>query len=653
MSEPRHHLRVLHISDLHERGPRETGRWRRYRVLGEAWERNLAELLQDGPIDLVCFTGDAADWGLPAEYDAATAFFQGLLQRLSLPSDRLFVIPGNHDIQRPLSKDGWERLRSLAPRVDRLELARWMGGGPTPLGVEDDWREEILVRQAAYRRWVSHDLGLPKLEPERSPHGRLGYRATVDLGYGFPIHVIGLDTAWLCGDDSDSTRLWLTDDQLMRLSSDGGNPLSGLRLALMHHPWSDLADGSHCRKLVSGRADLVLRGHLHEQTVETWADPDRTVRQLAAGSLYEGDRADHWRNACQVLTLGLDESGRLLRVDLRFRAFSPGGGHWHDDDSLYEQSRGGRLTWIILNRDGRKQSNPFDAWTPVTPPRFVGRRSELRRLEAALEEGRSLSLVGDWRMGKTSILKTWFELQNGRGREVRLLDGEKAESATLSAFVEKITGFRANNNPDEAADTLDRWAENVGRPGLAPLILIDEFDGMVSRFEHRFFERLRGMLGRVLLVVASRQEIDRLYDVVGRTSPFENRFELVWLGLLETQEAEELISSADNLLLPSDLDLLRHWAGRHPFYLQLFARHLVDARLHEEPLDSCLDRFRTEAAARLRELWRVLDVRDRESLLGIIKGAPSQRRSLRMRGLITEEGFPFGEVLSAWLREDV
>jgi hypothetical protein len=42
MSEPRHRLRVLHISDLHERGVLEKERWRRYRVLGDAWERNLA-----------------------------------------------------------------------------------------------------------------------------------------------------------------------------------------------------------------------------------------------------------------------------------------------------------------------------------------------------------------------------------------------------------------------------------------------------------------------------------------------------------------------------------------------------------------------------------------------------------------------------------
>ncbi|HEY9419865.1 MAG TPA: metallophosphoesterase, partial [Thermoanaerobaculia bacterium] len=600
MSEPRHRLRVLHLSDLHERGPSEEERWRWERVLGDSWDRNLSEILQDGPIDLVCFTGDAANWGLEAEYEFATAFFKRLLERLRLGPDRLFVIPGNHDIERAIHKDVWSTLRERTSQVDRLHFARWMAGGPTPLGLEETWRDDILARQAAYRRWVSEDLGRPEFVP--GPH-RLGYRAKAEIpGFDFPIHVIGLDTAWLCGDKYDSGHLLLTDSQLMGLATDGGHALPGLRLVLMHHPFSDLMDGSHCRKLLAGHADLVLRGHLHEQTVETWADPDRTVRQLAAGCLYEGARADHWPNACQVATFGLDETGRPLKIDLRFRAFSPGGGHWHDDDSLYEGSRGGRLTWVFERRvtSSPTVQNPYDAWTPAVPPRFVGRVDIFRRLEAALEEGRSVSLVGDWRIGKSSILQTWYQRQNGKGREVRLLSGEERDGISPRIFVETITGYtNVGEGADEAADALKGWAQTTGRPGLPPLILVDEFDGMIPRFEPRFFERVRGMLGSIVLVVASRQEVDLICEQLGRTSPFLNRFELQWVGLLEPEVAEELV--AWGRFTASDADLMRRWAGWHPFYLQLLGRCLVEARRDGGDSMIALDRFRAEAAVRLRE----------------------------------------------------
>src|SRR5262245_24194341 len=94
-------LRILHISDLHIRiddnGP---DGWRLRRVLGPAWEKNIDEIIQDGPVDLICFTGDLAYSGRAEEYEMVTRFIRALLQRTRLPPQRLFIVPGNHDIDR-------------------------------------------------------------------------------------------------------------------------------------------------------------------------------------------------------------------------------------------------------------------------------------------------------------------------------------------------------------------------------------------------------------------------------------------------------------------------------------------------------------------------------------------------------------------------
>ena len=105
------------------------------------------------------------------------------------------------------------------------------------------------------------DLGLAAQAPSSVGHPRLGYRVSLDLGT--PVHVIGLNTAWLCGDRDAPNGLLLTDDQLQRLATNGGESLDGLRIALMHHPFSDLQDGWQIQRLMAGRVDLVLRGHLH------------------------------------------------------------------------------------------------------------------------------------------------------------------------------------------------------------------------------------------------------------------------------------------------------------------------------------------------------------------------------------------------------
>src|ERR1017187_10202807 len=201
----------------------------------------------------------------------------------------------------------------LASSSDLLGVSRWMNGiSPRPpLGFEDAWKSAILERQDGYRAWVKDGLHRPQLAA-----AGLGYRESVNLtGWEFPIQIVGLDTAWLCGDDADAGRLLLTENQLGRLLTDEkGNGLAGLRIVLMHHPLHELADGTSARRLLSDHSDLVLRGHLHQTEVVEWTDPDRRLRELTAGSLYDGGLADTYGNSCQFVRLELDSDLRPIEI---------------------------------------------------------------------------------------------------------------------------------------------------------------------------------------------------------------------------------------------------------------------------------------------------------------------------------------------------
>jgi hypothetical protein len=94
---------------------------------------------------------------------------------------------------------------------------------PPPLGFEHSWKCAILERQQNYRSWVEDQLQRPVIEPTE-----LGAREFILLlGWEFPIHVVGLDTAWLCGDyadnrpnaaDRDDSQTWETTVVPMRQS---------------------------------------------------------------------------------------------------------------------------------------------------------------------------------------------------------------------------------------------------------------------------------------------------------------------------------------------------------------------------------------------------------------------------------------------------
>jgi tetratricopeptide (TPR) repeat protein/calcineurin-like phosphoesterase family protein len=394
-------LRILHISDLHAtHGP---DAWRMQHVLGDAWKRNLDELLEDGPFHLVCFTGDVAYGGKAKEYALAHSLVAQLLEPLRLPMERLFVVPGNHDIDREVGKAAWKTLRKNLGRTDPVELARWMAGDKPPLGYKPEHRDQLLSRQAAYRKWVGKQLKRPELLPESSPHGALGYRSTFRLPHlPFDLHVIGLDSAWSAGDNHDSGKLLLTDAQVGRLTTgEDGKDLPGFRLALIHHPLTELFDGRHLSRLLADKVDLLLRGHLHETAVETLMEPGRTSRQLAAGCLYESDR---WPNACHAITVHFDEHGRPERYALRFRTWSPRG-HWFDDGGVYSEARDGRLAWP-----------PAPTLQDARPPQpvFIGREDELRQIAAHVlpEDGRGpipVTLQGMPGVGKTALAERFFE----------------------------------------------------------------------------------------------------------------------------------------------------------------------------------------------------------------------------------------------------
>jgi calcineurin-like phosphoesterase family protein len=365
-----HRLRVLHVSDLHLRSEAaEPDAWRRRRVLGDAWEKNLDAIVQRGAIDLLCFTGDLVQSGKAEEYAALTGFVDAMLKRLGLDRERLFVVPGNHDIDRDVAKDAWTELRGL-DGSEGGALSHWMATGCPPPRIRAAICDEVLTRQAAYRTWVRDTLRRPDLLPRAAAHPRLGYRVSL-AGFPFPVHVIGLDSAWLAGDNADARKLRLTDGQVGRLC-DG---LDGFRLALVHHPLTDLADGTECRDLLARRVDLLLRGHLHQARTSLWSEPGRDLLEMAAGCLYEHDT---YPNACQVIEIDLDERGRhVLPYRIGFRSWAGGGEFWFDDDSRYEGSVGGWLTWPPGATPPQKREAPRQAV-------FVGREMELAALEAAL-----------------------------------------------------------------------------------------------------------------------------------------------------------------------------------------------------------------------------------------------------------------------------
>lgn len=296
--------------------------------------------------------------------------------------------------------------------------------------------------------------------------------------------------------------------------------------------------------------------------------------------------------------------------------------------------------------------NPFNPFEPATPPGFTGRQKTFRHLHECLNQRGSVNLFGDRHIGKTSIIRAFAEIIRQAGRDVCVLTGEGPEGAGVSAFVTAVTGIAVGNDVDHAADVLRTWAVQSGRNGPTPVIVFDEFDKMVLRWESRFFERLRGMTDRVSFILATTMEIDRLCDHSSRLSLFHNKLTPIPVGLLDAAEAQSLVERGGSLLTPEDREQIATVAGRHPFFIQLLGYHIFDAKLRGASFQEGYDSFQVSAAGRLRDLWRRLSTSEKNELTDLVHGKVSTLRSLRIRGLTTDTGEAFGRVLVDWVRSD-
>ncbi|MCK6519319.1 metallophosphoesterase, partial [Myxococcota bacterium] len=526
-------LRVLHLSDLHERvavdqppkdgkpakeDPRKLkirlGRSTRYRVLGPELTKRLDAIVKERRPDLLVFTGDLADWGLHEEYLAAEKRLDEVVKRLGLTWDRVFFVPGNHDIQRSVDPPTWNRLRRFAADPHHHDaLSRWLAGGRRPQGAPNDGLDLPAKRQSGYRDLLER-VQRPELLPDNGRgHPRLGYRQTLALPGLPPVHIIGLDTAWLAGDDNDKGKLLLTEHQVLlnATNPDDGAPLTSLRLALMHHPLSDLGDAADAHRLLSANVDIVLHGHQHTADALTASNPNHTLRTLAAGSVYEGDEEDKWVNSFHTIDVEMNAEGEPLRYVVQFYAWAPVGGHWHPHAALYRDVPDGRLTWDTP----RGLAQPRPDTTATTPPpadalaKFIGRTSQLAALSAALlpPSGQAQAAVvcnlrGMAGVGKSFLIDRFFADHSASfpGGHLKITLGHGAAPSADTLLSELAERLRLQPGPGDLAARV--------RSALAdtrPLLHLDNLDTpALAEAAAELVERLPG----VPLILTGRHTFD-------------------------------------------------------------------------------------------------------------------------------------------------
>lgn len=442
-------LRILHISDLHERAPfpgvpekrsRQLGidvRQRGY-VLGPQFLLAL-QSLASSPIDMVCFTGDLADWGIREEYQQAGARLDRILNEVGVPRSRFFAVPGNHDVHRPTNERAWKAARIWLERTEEKErIGRWIHGvGESPPGLERVSPARILERTRAFWTWYGEYTGTSRVPRSDCP---LGYRVTLEPGQidgvNVPVHIVGLDSAWLCGEAKMTTATVLKDQGSIRLTEeqvdaqirDGEKPLSGFRIALVHHPLDQLADFHEVRRLLADDGvDLLLHGHQHAPLSMVTDEPNARLSVVAAGCLMEGDLGRKWPNGFSLIEVDPETGGGTIEF-LKWSSVSRG---WARGTDLYRDAPHGVLSLPphkTLRAHDARVDRPSDGSSirrGVKGTADVPSQSLLRRAVSILREEIKLGRASDLPVSRAVVLLAQIWPSDGEVHS-RSKDGQAA-----------------------------------------------------------------------------------------------------------------------------------------------------------------------------------------------------------------------------------
>ena len=246
-------IQIIHLSDLHF--PSDTP-GSKVRILYDSLINDIYENIK--PNSLLILTGDLINKGGAFFTDKECMFlfleeyfFEKLIKKVPQLKNRIFIVPGNHDIERDKIDDLLES--GIQAKIkDEKELEQFI--------LKNREESKYLDQLKAYKEW---EKAFYKGNPYLKEITNFDNSFIVD-NENFSIGISCLNSAWMCKDDNDSKRILIGANQIDHsydLIKD-----CGLKLALSHHHYDFLQefDGDELKKSIPSKYDIFLTGHEHK-----------------------------------------------------------------------------------------------------------------------------------------------------------------------------------------------------------------------------------------------------------------------------------------------------------------------------------------------------------------------------------------------------
>jgi predicted phosphodiesterase len=250
-------IRLLHLSDIHFQTPQcldpesDLDGLIRDRLIEDI--KNLVDSDQK-KVNAILISGDIAYKADEKEFAFAANWISEICEYLELSDKDVFVVPGNHDVNRNIAK----QIVIKAQRDHILNL----NGAYQAQAHQISFSQEagataLLSPMEAYNKFAQ------RYGCEITPNN-LRWSKELEIDEGVSLIINGLTSTLFSGEDDDVAKLYLSPHQCVLRKKNGC-----VHLTMMHHPTDWFRNSDEVKGILNEAAHIQLTGHKH---VSRWEE---------------------------------------------------------------------------------------------------------------------------------------------------------------------------------------------------------------------------------------------------------------------------------------------------------------------------------------------------------------------------------------------
>jgi hypothetical protein len=285
-------LLFIHLSDLHFSSRPADSKWELDQTIRTELSHDLrSEVQKRGGATALWVSGDVAYSGARDEYIKARDFLVNLCADLGVPTENVWVVPGNHDVKLACHADygtteaRFALMAAASHRIDSV-LETLMN--------DPEKARSLLAPLANYFSFAA-DF---ECQPQPS---ELTWDAYFELGDGYELHVLGVNSALVSdkNDKSNCPQLVVGSVQTQLTRKEGV-----IHVTVCHHPPCWIKDRAQLEAMFDNNAQLQVTGHEHHFSVS-----EQEPLKVAAGALHPERDKTGWQPHYNLISIEVVQSG--------------------------------------------------------------------------------------------------------------------------------------------------------------------------------------------------------------------------------------------------------------------------------------------------------------------------------------------------------